>query len=165
MADETNGMEPSDETPDRGSTVTGHELSAEDERTWRLWVQGVALSDYRSHSKAIAWLARLAMTDAEFRDALINDTENALSELPYDLKLPEGWTYRFLDNTPDTVNVVLPPRAGDPSNRTRAFSEELESRTSEGFPIFHDDFNIGPGKDPDFRDVVILNVAPIEPIE
>jgi hypothetical protein len=159
MVDDPGGTKPYGERPieDR---VTGDELNPEDERLWRLWVQGVAMSDYRNHSKAISWLARLAMSDAEFRDALINDTGNAVSRLPSDLHLPEGWTYRFVENTPDTVTIVLPPRAQDAANRMPLFRDELESRTADGFPIFHDDINIGPGKDPDFRDIVILNVAP-----
>jgi hypothetical protein len=150
---------------DPATRITGNELNAKDERIWRLWMQGIALTDYRSHGKAVAWLARLAMIDEEFRHRLINDTHSALSELPSDLKLPEGMTVRFLENTQDTLNIVLPPQAGGITYEQPEFHDELESRTSDGFPIFHDNFDIGPGKDPDFRDIVILNVGPETPVK
>ena len=134
-------------------TVTGDELSAGDESIWRLWLQGVAMADPRSHSKAIAWLARLAMTDEAFRTKLINDPKTALKELPSDLSPPEGMTLRFLENTQDTLNVVLPPRAGEAGSQPRKFFELLKSRTLPPDGAFlSDDFNIGPGRDPDFRD-------------
>src|SRR5690242_2722674 len=103
MTDEPNDTSPPDSAAeDTAERLTGNELSAEDERTWRLWVQGVAMSEYRNHSKAIAWLARLAMIDDDFRDELINDTENAMNQRPTGLPLPEGpWTYRFIENTQD----------------------------------------------------------------
>ena len=118
------------------------------------------MCDYRSHGKAVAWLTHRALGDDEFRTRLIEDTPSTLAELPDDLTLPEGITYRFLGNTDDTVNIVLPTSSGWAGYQRAEFAADFESRTSEGFPIFHDNFNIGPGRDPDFRDIIILNVAP-----
>jgi hypothetical protein len=117
----------------------GAALSEEDRRILRLWRESLILQDPRYDSKAVLKLAARAMADEEFRSRLVNETDKVLEEL----YKPEGTTLKFYDNTADTLNVVLPPRAGQMSGRPIAFREILRSRTSSELSesSFRDDFD------------------------
>lgn len=69
-------------------------------------------------AKAIAQ----AWSDAAFKDKLVNDPHAALADAGVDV--PDGTTVRVLENTADTVHVVLPvmPSSADPLNM-----DELEN--------------------------------------
>jgi hypothetical protein len=144
-------------------------LNAEDEGVFRLWQQGLLMNDPRYYNEALVALARQAMIDDEFRDKLVNDTETVLGELPSKFTLPEGVTLTFLENTQDTLNVVLPPRTGEASNRSPAFRELLRSRTGAEVGLFRDDFNSGnifdstDHGDADIRDFLLIT-QPEDPI-
>jgi hypothetical protein len=130
----------------------------EDRSVLRLWRESLSLLDPRYESKVLLKLVALAMTDEQIRSRLIYDTESFLGELQterqsnFDLQLPEVTTLRFLENTQDTLNVILPPRAGgmmySPSGqlgyRSPERREALRSRTSSALPrIFMDDYDVG----------------------
>jgi hypothetical protein len=58
---------------------------------------------------------------------------------------------RFFANTPSTVNVVLPPPAGEMRHRTSALRDALRSRTSgDALHFLRDDWNFtdSGGADP-----------------
>jgi hypothetical protein len=119
--------------------VIGSDLGEDDRSALRLWRESLALLDERYHDKALLKLVARAMVDDEFRSRLVDDTDAVLGEL--ELKLPNGMRVRFLANTPTTVNVVLPPGAGEMEKRPRALRDALRSRTSgEALAFFEDDF-------------------------
>lgn len=121
-------------------------LNAEDERLLRLWQESVVLQEPRLNSKGVAGLVRMAMVDEPFRARLVNDTERLLDELDRKVRisdqLPDGVTLRFLENTPDTLYVVLPPRAREMSRRSPSLRELLSSRTS-ALAWFEDNADLG----------------------
>jgi hypothetical protein len=114
----------------------------EDERVLRDWRESLILQDPRYKSKVLLKFAALAMVDEQFRSRLVNDTEGVLGELRSRADLPEGVTVKFYENTPGTLNVVLPPRGGEMSTRPAPLREQLRSRTANAELPF-DDFNIG----------------------
>jgi hypothetical protein len=133
---------------------------------FRLWREYLVFHDPRYHNKELSAVARRSMTDGEFRDRLVNDTEAALSELPPGFSLPDVASLRFHENTADTLNVVLPPRASEVSARTPAFRDLLKSRTaaSPGVNVsasfLRDDFDVNVlGGDPDLLDFLLVTVA------
>jgi hypothetical protein len=80
--------------------------------------------------------ASVAMADEQFRADIVNHTEQTLAHLQSTTYLPEGFRPRFYDNTPETLNVVLLPRAGDASAKPPALRNLLRSRTShDGVPV------------------------------
>jgi hypothetical protein len=119
----------------------GAHLSEEDQRALRLWRENVSILDPRYHGKWLLMLVARAVQDEEFRDRLVNDTEAILSECGVDF--PDGIEVRFFDNTPTSVNVVLPPPAGEMEKRPVALRDSLRSRSAEGFFLFKDDWNFG----------------------
>ncbi len=132
--------------------VAGYGMSDEDEQVFRDWLESLLLQDPRYDSKAIVVLAREAIVDVDLRSRLVDDPEECLRALGAKVSLPEGFRVNFLENTKNTLNVVLPPRAGTMSDRfgpadnpesyrSMALRERLASRTS-GFPLFHDDWNL-----------------------
>ena len=146
MAADQGGTGRPEENP--GQTPVWHtagELlnNEEDEQVLRTWRENLVLQDPRYKSKVLLKFAALAMVDEQFRSRLLNDTEAVLGELRSKADLPEGVTVRFFDNTPGTLNVVLPPRAGEMSSRPAPLREQLRSRTADSVGFFSDDFNIG----------------------
>jgi hypothetical protein len=119
--------------------IGGH-LSEEDQRMLRFWRENLSFLDSRYHEKTLLKLVARAISDEEFRDRLVNDTDAVLAEC--DLALPDGMEVRFFDNTPNALHVVLPPPAGEMEQRPVALRESLRSRTAEGFFLFKDDFNL-----------------------
>ena len=134
----------------------------EDRSVLRLWRESLSLLDPRYESKGLLKLVALAMVDEQIRSRLINDSEGVLRELQterqsnVDLELSEVTNLWFLENSQDTLNVLLPPRAGgltySPSGqmgyRSPERREALRSRTSsEQLRIFMDDYDVG-----DFHD-------------
>lgn len=127
-------------------------LSDDDKNVLRHWHDSLGVLDSRYGEKGVLQLAHQAMLDEQFRSRLVGDTEALLGELQSKLDpLPEGVKLRFFANTPDTLNVVLPPEAGEMEKRPVELRERLSSRTSEAVALFRDDFDIG-----DFTDSVIF---------
>jgi hypothetical protein len=108
--------------------VIGSDLSEDDQNGLRLWRESLTLLDGRYHSKVLLKLAARSMVDDEFRSRLVDDTDAVLGEL--EPGLPGDAEVRFYANTPATVNVVLPPRAGELGKRPVALRDALSSRTS-----------------------------------
>jgi hypothetical protein len=121
--------------------VIGSDLSEDDRKVLRLWRESLTLLDGRYHDKVLLKLVARAMVDDEFRSRLVNDTDAVMGEL--EPGLPDGMDVRFFANTPTTVNVVLPPRAGEMENRSGALRDALRSRTSgDALGFFEDDWDI-----------------------
>jgi hypothetical protein len=119
-------------------------LSEDDRNMLRLWRDGLSVVDPRYHMKGVLQLANHAMVDEQFRTRLVNDTDALLREVEPKLEpVPEGVTLRFFANTPDTLNVVLPPMIGEMDKRPAALRELLRSRTSEAVAFGGDDFDFG----------------------
>jgi hypothetical protein len=72
--------------------------------------------------RAAADLYARAMTDADFRAALMADPTSLLSEAGFDV--PEGMNVKVVENSPSTYYIVLP----DPE----AVSDELLASASGG---------------------------------
>ena len=119
-------------------------LSQEHADILRVWRDGLSLQDARYNDKTVFALAALAMFDEEIRHRLVHETEELLYEFNDRLPVPTDFTVKFHDNTPETVHVVLPPRARELRDRPPALRELLRSRVdtlgSGGFGA--DDWNM-----------------------
>jgi hypothetical protein len=143
-----------DEKPGEGygakgtGPVAGAGLGEDDERVFRVWFEGLTLQDPRYNTKAIMILAREAMVDDDRRSRILRDPPAYLREVGAAAELPHDMTVRFLTNTPETLNVVLPPLAGSTAGWSPRLREALESRTSVR-ALGEDDWNISdPATDP-----------------
>lgn len=119
------------------------EMTSEDEQLLMQWWQSQVAHDERLRDrKVVLKLVGRAMIDPEFRRALVADGERALADLvPEGDALPAGVRLNFLENTPDTVNIVLPQRVEDASEQHRPLLRELlRSRTADESTFFQDDF-------------------------
>jgi hypothetical protein len=117
-------------------------LNAEDQGALRRWREALILQDSRCEHKGLLKLVVLAMTDEQFRQSLVNDRSAALAKfLGSGLTLPADITFNFYENTRDTVNIVLPPRAGAMKQRTPALRDVLRSGTAK--PLASDDLDHG----------------------
>jgi hypothetical protein len=117
-------------------------LNDEDQRVLRVWRDGLVLQDPRLENKGVLKLAAIAMLDEDFRSRLVNDTEDVLKDIRSQLGIPESVTLKFFDITKDTVNIVLPPRAGSMASRPKPLRDVLKSRTAAQ-SFFQDDFDLG----------------------
>lgn len=123
-------------------------LNDDDKDLLREWRTSLVLQDHRYESKALMALAALAMADPDLRSRLIDDTAAVLTDIGEDIDLPDGYEFRFHENSANVVHVVLPPRAGEAGKRPMPLREALRSRTDlVTFSIFTDDFDY-----PDFHD-------------
>jgi hypothetical protein len=132
--------------------VIGSDMSDDDRNLLRLWRDSQTFLDQRYRSKELLKLVARAMTDEEFRARLVDDTAGVAG--------PGGpaETVRFFANTPTTLNVVLPPPAGEAATRSGALRDALRSRTSGDALFFlEDDWNIS---DPDTKDGTIVVIPP-----
>ncbi|MFF2012364.1 hypothetical protein ACFVWY_25220 [Streptomyces sp. NPDC058195] len=104
----------------------------------RSWFDGLLWQDPRYNDKVFLKLAALAMHNDEMRQRLINEPESLVQEVRshYDRSKTswadplESVTVRFWENTPDTLHVVLPPKAGYASMLPERLQDTLRSRTS-----------------------------------
>jgi hypothetical protein len=119
-------------------------LNAEDIGGLRRWREALVVqSGHRGEHKGILKLVALAMTNQEFRNRLVNDTDAVIEEFK-----AKGWTYpenvklNFYQNSQDTMNIVLPPLAGTLRSFPPAVREVLRSATSSG-GLLRDDYDFG----------------------
>ncbi|MEV6318725.1 hypothetical protein [Streptomyces sp. NPDC051776] len=139
-----------------GGRPSGNAMNADDDLVLSRWYQALLMQDSRYDRKDLfknlVKLAAVSMSDDEFRQRLVNDTGSVLAEFQSWLNLPAGLTIKFWDNTPDTLHIVLPPRAGEASKRPEPLRNLLRSR-----PMDH-----GGGRDDwtDFGDPVDLQWNP-----
>ncbi|MCM6776355.1 hypothetical protein NDR87_20640 [Nocardia sp. CDC159] len=126
-------------------------LGPEDEQAFSLWQHNLAMHDPRANNKGLALLVRAAMNDETLRSALLHDTAAVLRRIGAKYELPGGLTLHFHENTPDTLHVVLPPRAGEIARRAEGLSNVLRisSSTDEStLAPWFDNFNRGNLFDP-----------------
>ncbi|TPG36873.1 nitrile hydratase subunit alpha [Mycolicibacterium hodleri] len=110
----------------------------EDDKALRQWFNSNVLQDSRCNSKLILKLAASAMHSDEFRARLVDHTDEVLAEVGH--SSPGGVGLKFLDNTPQTLHVILPTR---PENRPPELRELLHSRTSIATFSTVDDWDFG----------------------
>ncbi len=131
--------------PDSGEQgVIGADMSDDDQRILRLWRESLSLPDPRYEDKRLVRIAARAMVDNELRAKLVErdlaaaeEPSAAVGTEPYPVEV------RFYLNTPETLHVVLPPRAGEAETRPAALRDDLRSRTSaRDAAWFRDDFDI-----------------------
>ncbi|MFE4873900.1 hypothetical protein [Streptomyces sp. NPDC056682] len=122
----------------KGDSTPGHNAVNEDDAlALRNWFDNLSWQDPRYDNKLLLKLAALAMGSDEVRRRLLNDTDNMVREVRSHFTRPkgvksdplEGVTLRFWENTPDTLHIVLPPRAGVASELSERLKNELRSRT------------------------------------
>jgi hypothetical protein len=122
------------------------ELSEEEEEILRNWWEALLAHDVRlSSKKLILKLAARSMADPEFRARLVNDFAGVRAEMKpayAEAELPAGVTLNFLENTEQTLNIVLPrPIDAVPQADRPALRDLLRSRTAaERSSFFQDDF-------------------------
>jgi hypothetical protein len=144
MSDTSRGHDPED--------LIGGDLTEEDRSVLRLWRETMMVMDGRYHDKELLKVVARSMSDGAFRSRLIADTAAAMGE--FESRLPSETTIHFHVNTPTTINVVLPPSAGETALRSEVLCEALRSRTAgDAFCFFEDDWNLS---DYGTRDSVIL---------
>ncbi|MFG2987420.1 hypothetical protein ACGFYQ_40435 [Streptomyces sp. NPDC048258] len=120
------------------STPGYNAMNDDDALALRNWFDGLSWQDPRYDSKFLLKLAALSMGSDEMRRRLLNDTDNLVSEVRSHSDRAkavksdplEGVTLRFWENTPDTLHIVLPPRAGAASELPERLQNALRSRTS-----------------------------------
>ena len=147
-----------DDGPRGLAGLGGDSLNDDDRRVLVTWRENLTLQDPRYGSKGLFALAAYSMANDEVRSRLLNDLGGVLEEAPaLAAELPEDVTLRFFENTSDTLNVVLPPRAGETSRRPARLRDMLRSRTADlvvvgaywqdDFDLFSDGFNLSGLKD------------------
>lgn len=106
-------------------------LSAEAQRQLRNWQFTMWELDSRYDDKALLVLAAIAMADPEYRARLIADPYSVMSELGITTELGENTTLRFVENTADSLTVILPPSADQQETRPAELEEYLDSRLTK----------------------------------
>lgn len=121
-----------DSTPGRNA------VNEDDALALRTWFESLCWQDPRYDSKFLLKLAALAMGSDEKRRRLLSDADDLVREVRSHFDQAkgansdplEGVTLRFWENTPDTLHIVLPPRAGVASELPNPLKDALRSRTS-----------------------------------
>lgn len=116
-------------------------LSDDAQRRLRDWQITLWELDSRYGDKGLLALAAISLADEESRARLITDPQNVIAELGITLELPESTTVRFVENTPNTLTVILPPRAAEEEARPAELDQYLESRPAKVTAFLRDDFN------------------------
>jgi hypothetical protein len=119
-----------DPTSGGAHDVYGGGMSDDDQRILRLWRESLSLLDPRYEEKQLLRIAARAMVDDAFREDFTEPEEGSEPRV------------RFHVNTPQTLNVVLPPRAGEVKQWPVAMRKALRSRTDRGENWFSDDWNV-----------------------
>jgi hypothetical protein len=129
----------SDESPAYGTEdLTGAHLTEADLNVLHAWYEHLLLLDPRYDDKRVRQIGARAMVDDEFRRQLVGDTGTATgADEP---ESPGRIDVRFLTNTPRTLIVVLPPKAGATEYFPARIRDALRSRTSHDDSIFKDDW-------------------------
>jgi hypothetical protein len=118
-------------------------LSEDAQRRLQDWRITMWELDSRYEDKGLFVLAAVAMADPEYRARLIADPQSVMVELGITLELGEYTTVRFVENTADSVTVILPPVVAQEA-RPKSVDEYLASRTIKVKAFFQDDFNFDP---------------------
>ncbi len=127
--------------------VPGAHLTEADQNVLHAWYEHLLLLDPRYDDKRVRQIGARAMVDDEFRRQLVGDTGTAIDE--DEPESPDRIDVRFLTNTPKTLNIVLPPKAGATENFPARLRDALSSRTSDDTGLFRDDWF---DNDPDHLD-------------
>ncbi|MFG6200023.1 hypothetical protein [Nonomuraea sp. JJY05] len=127
-----------DEKGSPGSTRSHNPVNEDDALALRNWFDSLSWQDPRYDNKFLLKLAALATGNDEIRQRLINDTDNLIREVRSSFYRAEdvrpdpleGVSVRFWENTPDTLHIVLPPRAGMAGELPERMRNALRSRTA-----------------------------------
>ncbi len=126
--------------------VTAADLTEADQNLLHAWFEQLILLDPRYDDKRVRRIGARAMVDDEFRCRLVDGTGTANDE---ESESPDRIGVRFFANTPTTLSIVLPPKAGASENFPARLRDALVSRTSNSTSLFGDDWW---DNDPDHAD-------------
>ncbi|GHB50544.1 hypothetical protein GCM10010347_20100 [Streptomyces cirratus] len=114
------------------STPGSNAVDEDDALVLRNWFDSLSWQDPRYGNKLLLKLAALAMGSDEKRQRLLSDADVLVREVQSGAGFDplEGVHLRFWENTPDTLHIILPPRAGAASEIPKSLKEALRSRTS-----------------------------------
>ena len=113
-------------------------LTETDQEVLRTWYEHLPLIDPRYEDKRLRRIGLRAMVDDEFRRRITEGTGPARdADEP---ESPETAHVKFLANTPETLYVVLPPKAGTAEHYPVRVRDALRSRTSTHEALFADDW-------------------------
>lgn len=140
-------LEPSKTSAQSGQAdpVTAAQLDAltpEAERQLRNWRITMWELDRRYGDKGVLTVAGRAMVDEEFRTGLLTDSERVLTEFKSTVPLPEYPKLKFVENTPETLTVILPPRVDEMKEQSHELDAYLESRTTKVDAFLRDNVNL-----------------------
>lgn len=110
------------------------QLSEEDKQLLILVRTMGQVLDPRYEMKGIYVLVGRALVDAAFRSRVLEDADAVLAEVRGYLELPANTHVRCVENTADSLTVVLPPMSRD---RSQTIRDLIVSRTSKN--VFFDD--------------------------
>ncbi|HEY7596611.1 MAG TPA: nitrile hydratase subunit alpha [Actinophytocola sp.] len=118
-------------------------LSADAQRRLQDWRITMWELDPRYEDKGLFVLAAIAMADPEYRARLIADPRSVMAELGITVEVGENTTIRFVENTADSLTVILPPAVAEVARPT-SVDEYLASRIVKVKAFFQDDANFDP---------------------
>ncbi|PZG14829.1 hypothetical protein C1I95_20875 [Micromonospora craterilacus] len=116
-------------------------LSDDAHRQLRDWRVTLWELDRRYEDKGLLALAAMSLADEEIRARLIRDPQSVMAELGITLQLPEHTTVRFVENTQDTLTVILPARLAEREQRPAGLDVHLASRLTTLKAFLQDDFD------------------------
>ena len=105
-------------------------LSEDDRRLLTLLRVHGETVDPRYEMKGIRLLVGRSLVDPAFRAKALADADAALDELRGHIELPEGVSIRCVENTEDTLTIVLPPLPEKMDEKSRRIRDMIFSRTA-----------------------------------
>ncbi|WP_055625347.1 nitrile hydratase subunit alpha [Streptomyces sp. JHA19] len=117
------------------------ELSEEERQQLRDWRVTLWELDPRYGDKKLLVLAGMSLANEEIRAKLIADPQSVMAEFGIALNLLESTTVRFVENTADTLTVILPARPAELEDRPESLNSYLESRLTKVKAFLRDDFD------------------------
>src|SRR5262245_44182619 len=110
-------------------------LSEDAQRRLQEWRITLWELDSRYEDKGLLMLAAAAMADPEYRARLIADPRSAMAELGVTVGFGEYTALRFIENSADSLTVILPPLAAEEARPT-SVEAYLASRTEKVTAFF-----------------------------
>ncbi|MFE7332693.1 hypothetical protein ACFU8W_49315 [Streptomyces sp. NPDC057565] len=117
------------------------ELSEEERQQLRDWRVTLWELDPRYGDKKLLVLAAMSLADEDIRAKLIADPQSAMAEFGITLDLLESTTVRFVENTADTLTVILPDGPAELEDRPANLDAYLKSRLTKVEAFLRDDFD------------------------
>jgi hypothetical protein len=88
-------------------------------------------------------LVQRSLEDEDFRQRLLEDPKGVVEE-ELGTRLSEGVQVRAVEETADTIYLVLPPRAETEQSSAEISDEELQAVAGGGFDTLYATCQVGP---------------------